>query len=384
MKLIHKRAHCVVCNENSFDDLITFQSFPVYMGVSENEERASDLESDMIWSSCQNCKLVQLINLVDLDILYHKGHNPAIGKMWEQHHKQLGTFVRKHAGERILEIGGGNLKLANNILKDNSSVIEYHVYDKNEYENPPDDRVRFHRAFFSDSLGASIDCDTIIHSHVLEHVYEPIKFLSDINKTLSQGQKMIFAVPDIGMMIDKKYTNSMNFEHTFYTDEKIIRYMLKFTGFDLIDIQRFNNDIMFISASKTHEIFDSAAHENMKDRYDYTISNVKNFIDFHKNVVDNLNTTLSDKRAYVFGAHIFTQFLLAFGLNSSALITALDNDPGKIGHRLYGTDLDVESPKVLSKEMSPIVILRAAQYNDEIKKDIEENINEDVCFIAGE
>jgi len=59
----------------------------------------------------------------------------------------------------------------------------------------------------------------------------------------------------------------------------------------------------------------------------------------------------------------------------------LDNSPIKIGKRLYGTNLKVNSPKILSKSSNPMVILKAGVYNDEIKKDIIENINPNTSFI---
>ena len=39
----------------------------------------------------------------------------------------------------------------------------------------------------------------------------------------------------------------------------------------------------------------------------------------------------------------------------------------KINKYLYGTRLKVFSPKILNKMQKPIIILRAAQYNKEIK-----------------
>jgi len=41
----------------------------------------------------------------------------------------------------------------------------------------------------------------------------------------------------------------------------------------------------------------------------------------------------------------------------------------------------VKSPKFLSNKKAPIVILKAGIYNNEIKKDILENINSNVRFI---
>ena len=83
---------------------------------------------------------------------------------------------------------------------------------------------------------------------------------------------------------------------------------------------------------------------------------------------------------YLFGAHIFSQYLLCFGLDRTKIKSILDNSTAKQGKRLYGAEFFVQSPEVLRGQDRPIVILKAGIYNEEIKKDILENINPNVLF----
>jgi hypothetical protein len=88
----------------------------------------------------------------------------------------------------------------------------------------------------------------------------------------------------------------------------------------------------------------------------------------------------SAKPVYLFGAHIFSQTLIQFGLKTDKIVSILDNSPMKQGKRLYGTRFTIESPKIL-KDKGPVnLILKAGGYNAEIKKDILENINTQVEF----
>jgi len=84
---------------------------------------------------------------------------------------------------------------------------------------------------------------------------------------------------------------------------------------------------------------------------------------------------------FIFGAHIFTQFLLNFGLEESSFSCVLDNDKRKQKNRLYGTGLFVRSPEVLRSINNPTVILKAGQYTEEIMTDIINNINPNTRFI---
>ncbi|EAL4114164.1 SAM-dependent methyltransferase, partial [Campylobacter jejuni] len=49
--------------------------------------------------------------------------------------------------------------------------------------------------------------------------------------------------------------------------------------------------------------------------------------------------------------------------------------------RLYGTKFIVKSPKILKDQNDSLVILNAGVYNDEIEKDILENINKNIRIL---
>ncbi len=68
------------------------------------------------------------------------------------------------------------------------------------------------------------------------------------------------------------------------------------------------------------------------------------------------------------------------GLPEHYFLNILDNGTGKINKRLYGTNLIVKSPQVLKDHGEALVVLRAGNYNDEIKYDIINNINSNVLF----
>ena len=64
---------------------------------------------------------------------------------------------------------------------------------------------------------------------------------------------------------------------------------------------------------------------------------------------------------FLFGAHVFAQYLIEFGLNIDRIVCLLDNDIKKQGKRLYGTSKIVKSPKILAGLDNPIVILKGIQ-----------------------
>ena len=97
--------------------------------------------------------------------------------------------------------------------------------------------------------------------------------------------------------------------------------------------------------------------------------------------INNQIKELHDKIIFIFGAHIFSQNLIKNGLNLDGIFGILDNDKDKQNEYLYGTRLKVFSPAILKKFSDPVVILRAGEYNSEIKKQIIKKINSNTIFI---
>ena len=104
----------------------------------------------------------------------------------------------------------------------------------------------------------------------------------------------------------------------------------------------------------------------------------EDYVTYHKGLVEELNKI--EGNVYLFGAHIFSQYLLQFGLDATRIVNILDNDPNKQGKRLYGTSLIVKSPEVLKDVEEGTVILKAGIYNSEIEEQIIK-INSNIKFI---
>ena len=178
----------------------------------------------------------------------------------------------------------------------------------------------------------------------------------------------------------RKYTNAINFEHTYFLTEEFTKYYLDLFGFEIELKEYFLDD---------HSIFYSAIKKYRKVKEEIKIKNYYNenkkifieYKEYNDKIVNELNDQIKNSKGNLFGAHIFSQHLLSIGLSEKNITSILDNDITKQSKRLYGTNLPVNSPKILKNEKRPTVILKAGAYNSEIKKDILENINAKTIFL---
>ena len=373
-----ERGQCAITGDSDLEPLYNFPDFPVFMGCIDQPAEL-DLKQDMSWWISKGSGLIQLKKLLPLDVLYPESHGAgAVGALWEKHHKAFAAFVNKTRPASILEIGGAHGILEKEYQQ--FGQIPWTILEPNP--SPVDGcKANFLKGFFDEHFKYSGSFDTVVHSHVFEHIYKPEDFMLHLSGFMSMGQKLVFSLPNMQVMLERKYTNCINFEHTIFLTEPYVDYLLAKHGFKLLEKEYFMGDhSIFYAAVRDTDVKPTSLPQGL---YEANKKLYMNYVDYHKALIYDLNQKMSYRMQpiYLFGAHVFAQYLLEMGLNTNKIVCLLDNDPKKQGRRLYGTKLKVASPKVLAEVKDPIVILKAGVYNDEIKKDILENINKSTEFL---
>ena len=367
----------IITGNYELEDLHTLKKYPIFMGcVNSNFE--SDIRVDQTWQISKVTGIIQLRKLVPLEILYGQSHNSgSIGSIWMDHHKKFSEYILENNPKNVLEIGGAHGILAKNCLS--QAKIPWTIIEPNP--NPVFGcEAKFIKGFFDNKFKIDDEVDTIIHSHLLEHLYDPLQFFKDLSKT-KLSTYLLFSIPNLHEMLLRKYTNCLNFEHTIFITEPLIDFLLSSYGFEIIDKKYFKED---------HSIlYKCIRKEKLKiinlpeDYYQTNKSIFMSYIKYHEELIKKLNhdINVNHYKVFLFGAHIFSQYLIEFGLNMNKIECILDNDTEKQGKRLYGSKLFVKSPKILKDIDNPLIILKAGSYNNEIKEDILKNINPNAKFI---
>lgn len=367
----------VVTGSTDLELLHTLHDFPVFMGAVEHDA-SEDLTADMSWSISKSSGLIQLKDLLPLDVLYQaQTTTSAVGPTWMAHHKEFAKFIAKYAPEGVLEFGGAHGILS--IEYQECADIPWTILEPNP--SPAEGcKAQFIKGFFDERFEFDKPFDILVHSHVFEHLYEPAGFMKAVKEFIKPGQKMLFSVPDLSEWLKRKYTNCINFEHTVYLTEPYVEFLMAKYGFRVLEKQKIMDG---------HSIFYAVVRdENVeggklsKDLYAENFKVYSDFVVYYESLAAELNEKLRnwDGEVYLFGAHVFSQYLIAFGLDVSNVASLLDNDSRKQGKRLYGTTLYVASPEVLRGKNNVAVILKAGIYNEEIKQGIASKINDSVVY----
>ena len=135
----------------------------------------------------------------------------------EDHNEQFIRFIEKNKPVRISEVGGGSGDLAR------MSSIEWRMYEP----HPPNEistyrDIDFIRDFYSHNNAR----ESIVFSHVLEHLRFPKQMISDIYS--SDTEKNILAWPQLDKWVEDGIPGAINYEHFFYcTYETLIEFFDK-------------------------------------------------------------------------------------------------------------------------------------------------------------
>lgn len=370
------RLQSVITNKKNLEPLYTLKNFPVFFGCVDAPQK-QDLIADMNWAIDPETGVIQLTKLIPLDILYQAQHVDGCGPTWQKYYEEFAGYINKQNISSVLEIGGGQGRLAE-LVTSKSPEIQWTIVEPNPLHQG-NKQIKIIKNFFDGSFKCNENIDTVVFSQVLEHAYDPQNFLKTISGFLKTGDKLIFAYPNLKLWLEKKYTNAINFEHTMFLTEYFVDYLLIKYGFKITDKQSYQDHSIFYTAEKLDAPLCLPKISNKYKEYKNIFSD---FTDYHENLVKELNQKIeqTENSIYLFGAHIFSQYLIGFGLKTDKIINILDNSPLKQEKRLYGTSLIVKSPKILKNKHKVNLILKAGIYNNEIKKDILENINNKVIF----
>jgi hypothetical protein len=359
------REGCAVCGAGPLTPALEVPGVPVHMGCTD-QPITGDAFADQRWAACERCASIQLSALAPLDLVYQAQHNAALGGVWARHHAEFADFVAGFEPRRVVEVGGSTGALARAYVAEHE-VEAWTVVEPNPTFTPTPP-IHLVKAFVEEAGETVAGADAVVHSHLLEHLYRPRDFLRTVRSQVADGALMLLSVPDIqSLLAEHGGSNALNFEHTYSFGIPSLLWMLADAGFDLQALRRFERHSIFVAAAATDE--PGQAGPPPKDGGGARFTR---FVEAARADADALNARAAafDGPVYLFGGHVFSQFLIGCGFSEGLAAGVLDNDPAKQGLRLYGTDLRVQAPAAIADAGEVAVIVRAAHYSAEISEQL--------------
>ena len=373
--MIINRKYCCICSSD-LDLVNEYKNYPIRFNMTKEIKQ---ITSEFTIFSCVKCGTYQLKKLIEQEILYKDSHNlNVIGDTWKNHFLEFSELINQKINlGSVLEIGGPTKKILNNCKNFKTwTLLDPNV--KSFFEN----NIISINDFLNEDYDTSIKYDTIINSHLLEHVYEPNKILKKINELLNVDGDLFISVPNM-----EKYAQNgssflgIHFEHTFFLNELNIIYLFNLNRLEIVKKIYYREHSIFYHLKKRTSSSNIINTNNLL-KYNFYFKKIyQNNLKNNQILVTSINDYIKDKKdIFIFGCHTNTQAIIYLGLDLKNINYILDNDKDKQEKYFFGTKLFCKNPSILKEIIQPIVIINIGIYTEEVKKQLK-NINNNIILI---
>ena len=359
------RKSCVICSNKNFELINSFFNFPI-MSISNNSVKEDFYDYTLI--SCTNCNCLQLKNLVDPSILYSDVYMiSTFTPSWFEHHVDFSKFILSNTNEKsFLEIGANKGDLYKIMSKER--LITFTVLDMYKHQDLPLE------IFFIEGNCEDYNFkgyNTLILSHVFEHLYNPKKFIENIRN--ANVENIFISIPNFDLLLKEENYTIIYSQHTFYCGFDYITYLFSLYNYKCEKYFIYDGNIKssmfkFILDYKTTQI-------------KLPSTDIKLYNNIYIDKIDYLNKIIIPENSYIAPSGIHGQYLYKFiNLNMKKNIVGfLDNNEKRHNNNLYGTDKKVYFPLYINLTNSTIIICNC-QFKDEIVKGLQ-NICDSITFL---
>lgn len=325
------RTSCVLCESSTLLPFYSLNQFPL-LNHSTMKPIKEDIYCDYKYGICNECKCVQLLNLLDPTILYSSDNKTKLTPLWEKHHSSFGSFVSKLLrSSSICEIGGGS-----NNLSAYFPSVDYSILDMYEPDTK-DSRIQYKIGNCEEFFDYTDK--TILLSHTFEHLYSPRKFLKCLQS--SNVEQVFISVPNMKSWLENKSTCFLIFnQHTFYFEKEDIIALFSQYGFECTMTSEFEEHSLFFSFLRNPAVQPLPIPTKMI---------TPKLLEHFQEKESVASSIITSKEVFLMPSFYLGQVAYFFLKKHVKIIGLLDNDINKVNKRLYGTPHDIFLPAEILK-----------------------------------
>jgi Methyltransferase domain/C-methyltransferase C-terminal domain len=285
-------------------------------------------------------------------------------------------YRRAVQDSRIVEVGCGKGGFLRKLVCASGAFNTGHGYDPN-YEGPETDcngRLMFHREFFGSST-EHVAGDVVVCRHVIEHIPDPVTFLSAVITAVSEspGAKLFFETPDVEWILKEGAIWDFFYEHCSYFSVESIRVAMGLAGLQAVRIERvFGGQYLFVEARPRAELRDTAKGASTVPQSALKFGRSEERI--LRRLRARLITIAAEGKVVVWGAGAKgVTFLNLVDPGARVVTRVIDVNPNKHGRFLAGTGHRIEGPEIGLREDIRTIIVMNQNYVGEVRRMLDSN-----------
>lgn len=272
-------------------------------------------------------------------------------------------------GKRILEIGAGSTYIAERLL-DDFGVGEYVIVDPAITETAGNGRAGLNviQDYYPSDRVKGRTFDLVIALNCLEHVEDPIRFLTRIRDAMADNDsRAVLVFPDVTAQFERGDLNVLLHEHLNYFDGDGTGRVLASAG--LMPVHRYSEiDTWFILAGPAN----TAPPPADPVENDLLGATAALFDGVVRNEGETIRKMLDGGETVLFHGAVngLNTFFYLTGLGGRENIRLVDGDDTKAGCFLPACSRAVEMPSRDAYESAKTIYVSAVTFFDEIRNDL--------------
>ena len=369
---------CPVCGDEELAGFLDLPAVPVLSTVfyPDRESARSAPRGDLRLAFCRRCALVWNVafqpDMVEYTSHYENSQHfsPAFRAYAADLADRLANSYRLD-GREVVEIGSGKGEFLVELCE--RSGCRGVGFDPT-FDGEVDEslgQVRILRRYYDHEAATDINAALVLARHVLEHLADPVGFLSDIRAASGPTTPVYYEVPNAAFVFSDAGMWDLIYQHPAYFSAPTLEVALRRAGYEVTDVREsFYGQFLSIEG-RPH--FSSMPGRVDLDAVDLACRRIETFASRLNARLDQWRECLrtpSDGQVVLWGAGAKGVAFLNLLGDGHWVDRVVDVNPRKTGRFIPGTGHVIESPTALAEDLIQAVLILNPAYDCEIREEL--------------
>ena len=270
---------CRICQGN-YEPFHSFGEMPIANGFLNQEQFGDEYFFEMKIGFCANCKMVQLTEQPDREIMFHQNHAffSSTSKHMAQHFKFFADSIcneyLKSSDPFVVEIGSNDGIMLQNFVQRGIRHLGIEP-SSNVAKVAIQKGIQTTSEFFDEALAEKIvlehgKADAILAANVMCHIPNLHSVATGVRALLKPGGVFAFEDPYLGDIVKKTSYDQIYDEHAYYFSVASVNFIFQENGMEIVDVipQKVHGGSMryLIAHQNTRKISKAVADQVLEEK----------------------------------------------------------------------------------------------------------------------
>ncbi len=397
-----QRTDCRLCGSTDLREVLSFGDTPLANAYRSTADTTPEVFAPLVVNFCNSCKLVQLRDVVDPEVLfrnylYVSGTSPSFVAHFAEYAKTVKERFALDKDSLVVDVGSND-----GVLLSKFKALGTRILGIDPAENIAAEATRngvptvpkFFTPHTAHELAAEHGkAHVITANNVFAHMDDVAGFVEATKTLLREDGAFIFEVQYLKDLVEKNLFDIVYHEHLLYYHVTPLLPFFEKLGLRVFDVEpvRTHGGSIRVFVGWANGPHATAPRLGELLSQETALNDPSIYEAFAKRVAENRTKLLAmlkdikekGKRVVGYGAPAkATTLCYAFGIDSSILDYIVDDAPLKQGLLMPGTHVPIKSPSALYEDKPEYCLILAWNFAEPIMKNHARFVEEGGKFIV--